>query len=109
MGKKKGSIGSLFVLVGISGFELATSWSQTQKHRFFASFCVLFLAFSSENRAFSCRNVHNSHVVQTCKWSKLWSERNSMSPHADHIPPLAATSHETKVLPEVDFIITIMA
>ena len=52
----------------------AASCSQTQKHRFFTSFCVLFRAFSSENRAFTCYKVHNFHVVQTCKWSRLWSE-----------------------------------
>ena len=60
-------------LVGVTGFEPAASTSQTARHRFFASFYVLFRAFSSETRAFSCRKVHISHVVQTCKWSRLWS------------------------------------
>ena len=73
-------------MVGMTGFEPSTSCSQTARHRFFASFYVLFGAFSSENRAFSCRKVHNSHVVQTCKWSRLWSDLKS------HIT--RPTSHE---------------
>ena len=76
-------------------FEPVMSWSQTQKHRFFASFCVLFRAFSSETRAFTCCKVHNSHVVQTCKWSRLWSDLN----------PILLTPPRTsrKLQPEVDF------
>ena len=62
-----------FHVVGVTRFEPAASTSQTQKHRFFASFCVLFRAFSSETRAFSCRKVHNSHVVRSRRWSKMWS------------------------------------
>ena len=78
-------------LVGMTGFEPATSWSQTQKHRFFASFCVLFRAFSSENRAFTCYKVHNSHVVQTCKWSRLWSDLKSYTSNATSHEPQAPT------------------
>jgi len=71
--------------------------SKTARHRFFASFCVLFRAFSSEIRAFSCRKVYNSHVVQTCKWSRLWSDLN----------PILLTPPRTsrKLQPEVDFLL----
>ncbi len=72
------------LMVGVAGFEPTASCSQTQKHRFFASFFVLFRAFSSENRAFLCCKVHNSHVVRCCKWSRLWSapkSRISIPPH----------------------------
>ena len=85
------------ILVGVTGFEPAASTSQTQKHRFFASFFVLFRAFSSENRAFSCHKVHNSHVVQTCKWSRLWSDLKSYTS--------TATSREPQAPPEVDFLL----
>ena len=53
------------------------SRSQTLKCRFFPYFTRLFGAFVSETRAFSCHKVHNSHVVQTCKWSRLWSDLKS--------------------------------
>ena len=36
-------------------------------------FCVILRAFSSETRAFSCHKVHNSHVVRSRRWSKVWS------------------------------------
>ena len=91
-------------MVGMTGFEPATSWSQTQKHRFFASFCVLFRAFSSENRAFSsenrafsCHKVHSSHVVRSRKWSNLWSDLKS------HI--INSTSKEPQAPTEVDFLL----
>ena len=74
------------ILVEVTGLEPAASCSQTARHRFFASFYVLFRAFSSETRAFLCREVHNSHVVQTCKWSRLWSD---LKPHITH-----SISHE---------------
>ena len=97
-GSKEKGFGNCFPkpnLVGVTGFEPAASTSQTQKHRFFASFCVLFCAFSSENRAFMCHKVHNSHVVQTCKWSRLWSApQNRRS-----IPPRTSR----KLQDEVDF------
>ena len=85
------------ILVRVAGFEPTASCSQTQKHRFFASFCVLFRAFSSETRAFSCHKVHNSHVVQTCKWSRLWSDLKL------HIT--RPTSHKPRAPPEVDFLL----
>ena len=101
-------------MVGVTGFEPAASTSQTQKHRFFTSFYVLFRAFSSENRVFSCHKVHNSHVVQTCKWSRLWSgqipspylcsrihsSRSSyfISPAATARPTLATSSTEGWIL-----------
>ena len=74
------------ILVEVTGLEPAASCSQTQKHRFFASFYVLFRAFSSETRAFMCCKVHISHIVQTCKWSRLWSDLKSYTSNA--------TSHE---------------
>jgi len=74
-------------MVGVSGIEPAKSHSQTQKHRFFTSFCVLFRAFSSETRAFLYRKVHNSHVVQTCKWSRLWSDlKLHITRPTSHVP-----------------------
>jgi hypothetical protein len=87
-------------MVGVTGFEPAASTSQTQKHRFFASFYVLFRAFSSETRAFMSCKVHNSHVVQTCKWSRLWSApQNRRS-----IPPRMSC----KLQPEVDFLLQLL-
>ena len=84
-------------MVGMTGFEPATSWSQTKKYRFFASFRVLLGAFLSEIRAFSCHKVHNSHVVRSRKWSRLWSDLKS------HI--ILPTSNEPKAHTEVDFLL----
>ena len=52
-------------LVGMTGFEPATSWSQRNLHRFFAWFTRLFGAFESEIDAFGCSYQHCSHVVQS--------------------------------------------
>ena len=82
-------------MVGVTGFEPAASTSQRKRQQSFASFWVLFGAFLSEIRAFSCRKVHNSHVVQTCKWSKLWSDLQS------HI--ILPASTEPQAPCEVDF------
>ena len=82
-------------MVGVTGFEPAASTSQMQKHRFFASFCVLFRAFSSEICAFLYRKVHNSHVVRCCKWSRLWSDLNPIL--------LSPPRTSRKLQPEVDF------
>ena len=60
-------------MVGMTGFEPATSWSQTLKCRFFPYFTRLFGAFESKNDAFGCSYKHCFHVVQLCRWSKLWS------------------------------------
>ena len=97
-------------LVGATGFEPAASTSKTQKHRFFASFCVLFRVFSSEPRAFTCCKSHNFHVVRSRRWSKVWSgqipipylfsrihsSRSSyfISPAATARPTLATSSTE---------------
>ena len=82
-------------MVGVTGFEPAASTSQTQKHRFFASFCVLFRAFSSENRAFTCHKVHKFHTVRSCKWSRLWTDLNPIL--------LSPPRTSRKLQPEVDF------
>ena len=66
---------SLF-LVGMTGFEPATSCSQTTLHRFFDYFCVPFNAFEFKNDAFECSQSHCFQVVQSCRWSKLWSTTN---------------------------------
>ena len=60
-------------LVGMTGFEPATSCSQTLKSRFFAWFTRLFGAFESENGAFGCSCKHCFHVVRSRRWSKVWS------------------------------------
>ena len=60
-------------LVGMTGFEPATSWSQTLKYRFFPYFTRLFGAFVSENGAFRCSSSHCFHVVRSRRWSKMWS------------------------------------
>ena len=96
-GKRESFRSPFFLLVGVTGFEPAASTSQRKRQQSFASFWVLFGAFLSENRAFSCRKVHNSHVVQTCKWSKLWSDLKS------HI--ICPTSNEPQALFEVDFLL----
>ena len=93
--KKRRAITLLLILVEVTGLEPAASSSQTQKHRFFASFCVLFRAFSSENRAFSCGNVHKFHTVRICRWSRLCSDLKS------HI--ILPTSNEPQAPTEVDF------
>ena len=60
-------------LVGMTGFEPATSWSQTLKCRFFPCSTRIFGAFKSKNDAFGCSYKHCFHVVGLCRWSKLWS------------------------------------
>ena len=65
-------------------------------------------------RAFSCRKVHKSHVVQTCKWSRLWSDLKCMiylfsiihssrssyfiSPEATESPTRTTSSTEGRIL-----------
>ena len=60
-------------LVGMTGFEPATSCSQTLKSRFFAWFTRLFGAFESEIGAFGCSCKHCFHIVRSRRWSKVWS------------------------------------
>ena len=60
-------------LVEVTRFELATSTSRTNLHRFFPWFTRLFGAFESKNDAFGCSYKHCFHVVRSCRWSKLWS------------------------------------
>ena len=60
-------------LVGMTGFEPATSWSQTLKCRFFPYFTRLFEDFESKNDAFRCSRSHCFHTVQVRRWSKVWS------------------------------------
>ena len=57
----------------MTGFEPATSCSQTLKCRFFAYSTRLFGAFVSENDAFGCSYKHCFHVVRSRRWSKMWS------------------------------------
>ena len=57
----------------MTGFEPATSWSQTLKCRFFPYFTRLFGAFVSEINAFGCYCTHYFHIVRSRRWSKLWS------------------------------------
>ena len=61
-------------MVGMTGFEPATSCSQTQKCRFFPYSIRLFGAFVSEINAFVCSFKHCFHVVRNRRWSTLWSE-----------------------------------
>ena len=58
----------------MTGFEPATSCSQTLKCRFFPYFTRLFGAFVSEINAFGCSCQHCFHVVRSRRWSTLWSE-----------------------------------
>ena len=60
-------------MVGVTGFEPAASTSQTLKCRFFPYFTRLFGAFVSKINAFECSYKHCFHVVQSRRWSKLWS------------------------------------
>ena len=60
-------------LVGMTGFEPATSCSQTLKSWFFAWFTRLFGAFESEIGAFGCSCKHCFHTVRSRRWSKVWS------------------------------------
>ena len=60
-------------MVGVTGFEPAASTSQTLKCRFFLYFTRLYVAFVSENDAFGCSYKHCFHVVQSRRWSKMWS------------------------------------
>ena len=57
----------------MTGFEPATSWSQTLKCRFFPYFTRLFGAFVSEINAFGCYCTHYFHIVRSRRWSKMWS------------------------------------
>ena len=78
-------------LVGMTGFEPATSCSQTLKCRFFPYSTRLFGAFVSENDAFGCSYKHCFHVVRSCRWSKVWSSRfyhNSCRPSSDQALPI---------------------
>ena len=61
------------ILVGMTEFEPATSWSQRNLSRFFPWFTRLFGAFVSENNAFECSYKHCFHVVRSRRWSKMWS------------------------------------
>ena len=99
--KERGNqtVSSLF-MVEVTGLEPAASCSQTKKYRFFASFRVLFGAFLSEPRAFSCHKVHISHVVRSRKWSNLWSDLKS------HI--INPISKEPQALPEVAFLLLLL-
>ena len=67
--------GQVAFLVGMTGFEPATSCSQTLKCRFFPYFTRLFGAFKSKNDAFGCSCQHCFHVVRSRRWSKVWSSR----------------------------------
>ena len=60
-------------MVGVTGFEPAASTSQTLKCRFFPYSTRIFGAFVSENDAFGCSPSHCFHVVQSRRWSKVWS------------------------------------
>ena len=94
LGRKRGN--RLYIFVR-EGYFILPKCAKFQSIGFFASFYVLFRAFSSETRAFSCHKVHISHVVQTCKWSRLWSDLKSYTSNA--------TSHEPQAQPEVDFLL----
>ena len=63
-------------MVGMTGFEPATSCSHTLKYRFFPYFTRLFGTFVSENGAFRCSSSHCFHVVRSRRWSKMWSNYN---------------------------------
>ena len=58
---------------GETGFEPATSCSQTDTALNFMSFLSILQAFVSENSAFGRSRSHCFHVVLSCRWSKLWS------------------------------------
>ena len=60
-------------MVGMTGFEPATSCSQRNLSRFFPWFTRLFGAFVSEIDAFGCSPSHCFHVVRIRRWSKVWS------------------------------------
>ena len=60
---------------GETGFEPATSCSQTYTALNFLSFLSILQAFESENGAFGCSCQHCFHIVGLCRWSKLWSSR----------------------------------
>ena len=64
-------------MVGMTGFEPATSCSQRNIYRFFPWFTRLFGAFESENDAFGCSRSHCFHTVRSRRWSKVWSKPNS--------------------------------
>ena len=62
-------------MVEATGLEPTTFWSLRHNRKFFNYFPSISKSFVSESDAFVCSCSHCFHVVQTRKWSNMWSFR----------------------------------
>ena len=60
-------------MVEVRRFELRASWSRTPNRQFLPSFSLILTPFLSENHAFHTSYKHCFHIVQSRRWSKMWS------------------------------------
>ena len=71
--KERSLRSSLSLLVGVTGFEPATSWTRSVKTLSNKDFLMILGVLESENNAFGCSRSHCVHVVRSGRWSKVWS------------------------------------